>query len=73
MIRISQLCSPIPLPMICLGVSLGLVLVNERYIMQEFWGKFFLFLKREIHEEKVLFRIRSRLWSLNIIQFWGPF
>lgn len=59
--------------MICLGVSLGLVLVNERYIMQEFWGKFFLFLKREIHEEKVLFRIRSRLWSLNIIQFGGPF
>ena len=65
MIRISQLCSPITLPMISLGVSLDLVLVNEIYIMQEFWKKFFLFLKREIHEEKVLFRVRSRLWSLE--------
>lgn len=73
MIRISQLCSPITLPMISLGVSLDLVLVNEIYIMQEFWKKFFLFLKREIHEEKVLFRVRSRLWSLNLIQFGGPF
>lgn len=59
--------------MICLGVSLGLVLVNEEIYNAGVLGKVFLILKKRDTAKKSALQDKIQVMELEHYTVWGPF